>query len=125
MNPFQQQNEMEKMCGGFSLTRMQRFYGFGICISLGFIISFCSTWFIISGEITAFAVLYTIGNIISIIGTGFLTGFLRQFKLMFDPTRLTATVVFIATLILTLIFAFAVKIFILTLISCIVQVTLY
>lgn len=68
------------MCAGLSLTRTQRIYGFGICFGSGFIISLLSTIFFSFGNITGFAVLYTLGNIVSLMGTGFLIGFLSQFK---------------------------------------------
>ena len=71
---------MDQMCGGFQLTRMQRFYGFGICFGAGFLISFLSTFLLFGGQIGAFAALYTIGNILSLVGTGFLTGFVNQLK---------------------------------------------
>jgi hypothetical protein len=80
MNPFAQQSEMDQMCGNFQLTRMQRFYGFGGCFAAGFLISFLSTFLLFSGSIGPFAALYTMGNILSLIGTGFLTGFVTQFK---------------------------------------------
>ena len=62
---------------------VQRFYGFGICFTVGFLISFCSTFLLFGGNVTGFAVLYTIGNIVSLVATGFLTGFFSQFKVSF------------------------------------------
>lgn len=109
------------MCGDFQLTRMQRFYGFGICFSVGFLISFISTFLLFGGNMSGFAVLYTIGNIVSLVATGFLTGFLNQFRKMFDATRLTATIAFLTTLILTLVSAFAFQIAVLTLVFCVIQ----
>jgi Got1/Sft2-like family len=100
----------------------QRFYGFGICFAAGFMISFFSTFLLFSGKVSAFAILYSLGNIISLIATGFLVGFVAQLTKMFDKSRVVAALVFIATLILTLISAFAFNSGILTLILCIVQV---
>ena len=78
------------MCGGFALTRKQRFIGFGVCFGVGLLISFLSTVFLylginikmILGVLPAFAVLYTIGNLISLTGTGFLV-FLLTFGWFF------------------------------------------
>ena len=100
----------------------QRFYGFGICFGAGFLISFFSTFLLFSGSISAFAILYSLGNIISLTATGFLVGFLAQLKKMFDKSRVIAALVFLGSLIMTLISAFAFKSGILTLILCIVQV---
>lgn len=60
-------------------------------------------------SIVAFATLYTIGNIMSLSSTLFLMGPLRQLKSMFDPTRLFATIIFIASMAMTLFCAFWVR----------------
>ncbi|OAJ44469.1 hypothetical protein BDEG_27694 [Batrachochytrium dendrobatidis JEL423] len=109
------------MCGDFKLTRTQRFYGFGICFGVGFVISFLSTFALFTGGLGLFALFFTIGNVISLIGTGFLIGFMSQLKKMFDPSRWIATCVFLGSLALTLVFAFAVKIAVLTIICCVFQ----
>ncbi|KAI8927635.1 vesicle transport protein SFT2B [Entophlyctis helioformis] len=113
--------EMEKMCGDFNLTRTQRFYGFGICFGAGFLISFLSTFALFAGNVPLFAFFYTLGNVVSLIGTGFLIGFVSQLKKMFDPTRLVATIVFLSTVVLTLVCAFTIGIPILVIILCIAQ----
>ena len=53
------------------------------------------------------AVLYTIGVLISLVGTGFLVGFGRQVKMAWDPVRRYAAAVFI--LCIALVFVFACK----------------
>ncbi|KAI9209711.1 vesicle transport protein SFT2B [Polychytrium aggregatum] len=111
----------DPICGQFSLTYTQRMWGFGICFGGGFILSFFASFLLWTGGFTAFAVLYTLGNIISLVGTGFLVGFARQFKQMFDPVRLTTSIVFIATMVFTLVAALVLHSFILTLVSFIVQ----
>lgn len=40
-----------------------------------------------------FALLYVIGLLVSLTGTGFLVGFSRQLKQMFDPVRLIASII--------------------------------
>lgn len=62
-----------------------------------------------------FGVIYTLGNIISLLGylgvtrTSFLAGFTSQFKTMMKDTRLAATLFYFSGMILTLVAAFAIK----------------
>ncbi|KAI8617885.1 Got1/Sft2-like family-domain-containing protein [Chytriomyces sp. MP71] len=112
---------LEEMCGGMKLTATQRFYGFGICFGVGFLLSILSTLLLSTGNIGGFAVMYTFGNVVSVLSTGFLIGFLSQLKKMFDPSRLVAALIFIGSMIATLVVAFTLHSFILTLICCIVQ----
>ncbi|TPX55156.1 hypothetical protein PhCBS80983_g05548 [Powellomyces hirtus] len=112
---------MDPMCGGFELTKKQRFYGFGICFVLGFVISLLSTLLLTVGSIAGFAVFYTCGNIISLLSTGFLIGFKSQFKKMLDASRLTASIVFLVSMVATLVVAFTLKSVLLTLICCFIQ----
>lgn len=112
-------SDLDKMCGGLNLTRTQRFYGFGVCFGIGTLLSIIS--FLFLTNIPIFAVLYSFGNIISLIGTGFLVGFFKQFKCMFDSTRLIASCVFLGTLIITLVVAFTIKSSILCIVLCIIQ----
>jgi hypothetical protein len=79
-----------QMCGGLGLTHMQRLYAFGnvhvilgIMFGLGFLISVLATFSVFTGQFNGFAVLYTIGNIISWASTGFLIGFMAQLKVYF------------------------------------------
>ncbi|KND03455.1 uncharacterized protein SPPG_00938 [Spizellomyces punctatus DAOM BR117] len=117
----QQGSTMDPMCGGMELTRTQRFYGFGICFTLGFVISLLSSILLTFGAIAGFAVLYTTGNIISLVSTGFLVGFKTQFKKMFDATRLTASIIFLVTMVTTLVVAFTLENVLLTLLCCFIQ----
>ncbi|KAJ1344454.1 hypothetical protein BSLG_001014 [Batrachochytrium salamandrivorans] len=80
-----------------------------------------STFALFSGGLALFALFFTFGNVVSLIGTGFLIGFVSQFKKMFDASRWVATCIFLASLALTLVFAFVVKIAFLTLILCVFQ----
>ncbi|KAJ3017976.1 UNVERIFIED_CONTAM: Vesicle transport protein SFT2B [Siphonaria sp. JEL0065] len=112
---------LEEMCGGFKLTRTQRFYGFGICFGVGVLLSVLSTLLLTTANVGGFAVLYTFGNIVSIVSTGFLVGFIQQFKKMFDSSRLAAALIFLGSMIATLIVAFTLHSFLLTIICCIIQ----
>ncbi|KAJ2202856.1 hypothetical protein EV180_007573, partial [Coemansia sp. RSA 518] len=58
----------------------------------------------------AFAVCYSLGNVISLFGMGFLVGFKKQLKMATAPVRLTAFIVYIVLLILTFVMAFALDI---------------
>jgi hypothetical protein len=95
--------DMEGICP--SLSFKQRITGFAICFVGGLFIGFLAT-FLLFVSIVAFATLYTIGNLLSLSSTLFLMGPLRQIKSMFDPTRLFATIVFIAAMAMTLFCAF-------------------
>ncbi|TPX49505.1 hypothetical protein SeLEV6574_g01412 [Synchytrium endobioticum] len=88
---------------GLELTRTQRFWGFATCFLAGFVISFLATFFLLSGQVAAFAVLYSLGNIVALLSTMFLVGPKRQVKMMFDKTRVYATCVYLVLLALTLI----------------------
>ena len=58
--------------GQCPLTKKQRLIGFVSCVSFGLLISFLS--FIFISRPTAFALLYTIGNLVAVASTGFLVG---------------------------------------------------
>lgn len=105
----------------FKLSKKQRLYGFGICFVLGFIISILSTLSLLTSNITGFAILYTIGNVISLMSTGFLVGFKKQIKTMFAPVRWFASLIYLGTLVLTLVVAFTLKSGIICIILCFIQ----
>jgi len=90
------------------LTRTQRLYGFGGCLAAGFAISLVGSILFAVGSVASFAVLYTIGILVSLVGTGFLIGFKKQFTLMFKPVRLIAASAFIGSIVLVFISAFVI-----------------
>jgi len=90
------------------LSRTQRLYGFGGCLAVGFILSILGAIVLFFGDITTFAILYVLGTVVSLVGTGFLIGFLKQIKLMFKPIRVVATVVFLLSIVLVLVGAFVI-----------------
>lgn len=55
-----------------------------------------------------FAIFYSIGVVLSLVGTGFLIGFMKQFKQMFKPVRVVATIVLLVSFVLVWVAAFAV-----------------
>jgi len=91
----------------FGLSKKARLYGFIACVAIGFILSLLGTIVLILGQLVLFAVLYVLGTVVTLFGTGFLIGFLRQLKLMFKPVRIVASIVFIASIVLVLVGAFA------------------
>jgi hypothetical protein len=101
------------------LTYEQRLYGFACCAGMGLICSFLSSllWL----QPMKFALLYSIGNILSLGSTGFLTGFARQAKNMFKATRLVATLMYLGCLIMTIVSACVLKSFPLTMMFLVLQ----
>jgi len=107
------------------LSRTQRLYGFGGCLALGFVLSILGSILLFVGQLGSFAVLYAIGTVISLVGTGFLLGFMKQFKMMFKPVRVVATIVFLASIVVVFIMAFVVDSDVLTIIFVIVEYIAY
>lgn len=100
-------DEMAEMCP--QLTYQQRMAGFGVCFSLGWLISILSFNFfedLILGNPVPFVIIYTLGNVISLCSSMFLCGPKRQFKRMFDDKRKITTIVYLSTLILAIIVCF-------------------
>ncbi|PSR71164.1 hypothetical protein PHLCEN_2v13010 [Hermanssonia centrifuga] len=62
------------------LTKTQRLYGFGGCLAIGFVLSLLGSILLFVGQLGSFAILYAMGTVISLVGTGFLIGFGRQIK---------------------------------------------
>uniref|UniRef100_A0A0W0FZN0 P-loop containing nucleoside triphosphate hydrolase protein n=1 Tax=Moniliophthora roreri TaxID=221103 RepID=A0A0W0FZN0_MONRR len=90
------------------LTRTQRLYGFVGCLAVGFILSLLGTIMLVLGQLVIFALLYALGTVVSLIGTGFLIGFLKQLKLMFKPVRIVATIIFLGAIGLIFVGAFVI-----------------
>jgi len=107
------------------LSRTQRLYGFIGCLATGFILSLLGSILLFVGQTTVFAVLFVIGTIVSLVGTGFLLGFLKQLKLMFKPIRVVATIVFLVSIVLVFIGAFVLSSDVLCIIFVIIQYLAY
>ena len=54
-----------------SLSMTQRMYGFGGCFVLGGLMSLLSSFSLMHGDIPQFAMLYSLGNVIALLSTGF------------------------------------------------------
>ncbi|GAA5815911.1 hypothetical protein MFLAVUS_009430 [Mucor flavus] len=96
----------------FGLNKTQRLYAF--CGAY-------STLLLISMNMTGFAILYTIGNVISMLSLTFIIGLKKQFKTMFAPVRFWATVVYLGLLVATLVLSLTVKSWVLSLVLVLVQ----
>eukprot|EP00116_Pleurobrachia_bachei_P012268 sb/3472530/ len=98
-----------------------RLYAFGACFVIGCFLSVFGTVEIWLGKYSSFAVLYTLGTLVALAGTCFLRGPMSQIKKMFDKDRLIASIVLIASIILTIICGAVLKIAVLALVCCVVQ----
>mmetsp|Transcript_117025 Transcript_117025/g.294420 ORF Transcript_117025/g.294420 Transcript_117025/m.294420 type:complete len:263 (-) Transcript_117025:50-838(-) len=88
-----------------SMTIKQRLIGFVICLGVGVFLDLCSFGRIaqaMRGRPERFAVMYTIGNITALAGTFFLAGPSRQCKRMMKQKRWVASVVFVSSMVLTM-----------------------
>jgi len=90
-----------------TLTRTQRMYGFGICFTVGCLISLGSTFRLFNP--TSFALMYSLGNLVSFAATGFLVGPIAQCKMACDKSRAVATTIFLTSMIATLLTALLYK----------------
>jgi hypothetical protein len=120
--PSMQGEETEEetdLCKCLNLSYTQRVWGFGICFALGMTISIMSSFLVFNPA--KFALPYSIGNVLSLLSTGFLVGPKRQFKYACAPNRVWAFVIYIGCIIATLVSALALKKAFLTLLFVIVQ----
>jgi len=92
---------LEECCP--SLTWQQRLWGFGICFIFGMVLSYMSGFYIVRPA--KFAILYTTGNLFAMGSTMFLMGPFSQLKRMFHPDRAIATVLYLTTMVLTVVVA--------------------
>ncbi|GAA95439.1 uncharacterized protein L969DRAFT_92574 [Mixia osmundae IAM 14324] len=107
------------------LTRQQRLIGFCACLAGGFAISLVGAVLFTFGQITSFALLYVIGIVVSLVGTGFLIGFFKQLKLMFKPERIGAALIFLGSIAMVFVSAFILHNDLLVIIFAIVSYVAY
>eukprot|EP01138_Halocafeteria_seosinensis_P000259 gb/GECG01000266.1/.p1 GENE.gb/GECG01000266.1/~~gb/GECG01000266.1/.p1 ORF type:complete len:168 (+),score=4.67 gb/GECG01000266.1/:1-504(+) len=91
-----------------TLTKRQRLYGFIGCFTVGVFLSVMSTFFFF--QVDKFAILYTLGNLVGLLSTGFLIGPVKQFKNMFKRKRIIATVVFLVMIVVTILVALVIPV---------------
>eukprot|EP01113_Clastostelium_recurvatum_P008630 TRINITY_DN1409_c0_g1_i1.p1 TRINITY_DN1409_c0_g1~~TRINITY_DN1409_c0_g1_i1.p1 ORF type:complete len:157 (-),score=21.51 TRINITY_DN1409_c0_g1_i1:35-505(-) len=95
---------MDQINDQFSLSIRQRAIGFVVCCGLGLLLDFLGFLFFLSP--TTFALFYTLGNILAIVSTGFVVGPFKQLKNMMKPTRIFCALVFVSSMVLTLVAVF-------------------
>ncbi|KIS70771.1 uncharacterized protein UMAG_10449 [Mycosarcoma maydis] len=105
---------------GIELTRQQRMIGFAACMLGGFVISLLGTVLLVTGSMAVFVILYSVGVLVSLTGTGFLIGFMKQFQQMFKPVRIAFTLVMIVAFVMVWVSVFAINSTILAIIFVIV-----
>ena len=107
-----------------TLSLKDRLIGFAICFVFGYLLEFMALGSLVGlllGRSKKFAFLYTTGNIVSIFGTFFLIGPQRQLKYMLDPIRKGASLIFIFSIILTIISIYLFKSKLLVVLCVIIQ----
>jgi hypothetical protein len=87
-----------KLCP--KLTFKQRLGGFVLCAAAGYILSFIGSLILFTGNITSFAVLYVIGNVIALCATGFLISPRSQCRKMWLKKRRVTTAIYLSLLII-------------------------
>lgn len=116
------EKEFDEAC---KMSYTSRLIGFSITFILGCCITLISIITVpqIVTHPEKFALVYTFGNIITLLSSMFLFGPCSLMKKMFDKTRILATLVYLAAIVLTLILAFRVKLLVPVLISILFQLT--
>ncbi|KAL9645187.1 hypothetical protein ABK040_002388 [Willaertia magna] len=109
--------------GIFTLTAKQRMYGFFLSLGLGLLCIIIALGFLptIIFASKTFAFFYTLGNLLCLISTLFLVGPIAQFRNMLKPERYIPSIMFLASMVLTLVCVFAVPVAILVIFLVIIQ----
>lgn len=97
-------NELDKE---MSMSYKNRLILFITCLGLGILLCFLATWSILSPR--KFAKFYTLGTVLLLASTAFLVGPKQQLKSMFHPSRLTAALIYLFSVVITLYSAIGVK----------------
>ncbi|CAF0944505.1 unnamed protein product [Adineta steineri] len=123
-NPGEEQTEEQSgmMSEISGLSWDTRLKGFGLCLLVAVLLGIGSVIvYFLGNNLSGFAILYSVAVIFGLGSTIFLMGPMKQLKKMFDSSRLIATIVFLASIVMTLISALVIKSGILVLIFVIVQ----
>jgi len=100
----------DDVCSFFpEMTWRERLLGFGTCMVAGYLLSFGSFWRIkdlLLGNPIPFVLNATVGNIIALMGSFFLSGPKTQLRKMWHECRRMATTVYLGSLAATLFVAF-------------------
>ena len=111
-----------------SLSFRERLMGFLLCLGLS-IFLYILAWYrmvsILVGDSTRFAITYTMGNLLSILATGFLIGFKRQLSTVCDENRRLASTIYLGAMVLTLFSSMILQNSLITLVAIGVQVVAF
>jgi hypothetical protein len=113
------QSLLQQLQEASTLNKTQRMLGFGVCFLMGMLLSMLSPYFILRP--VKLATSLTLGNALSIGSMMFLMGPTKQCQSMMDSKRRTATLIYMGSLVLTLLAAFLVKSRLLCLVCIVVQ----
>jgi len=91
---------LQQLNDASTLNRTQRLLGFGVCFAMGMLLSLASQLFILRP--VKLATTLTLGNLLSIGSMMFLMGPAKQCENMMDAKRRSATLVYLGSLLLTL-----------------------
>lgn len=96
--------EFDEQC---TLSYTSRMWGFGICFSVGWVLTFLAVLTLphLDEEPAQFALLYTCGNLLSLCSTVFLWGPCKQLKEMFHKKRWIATAIYLTAMAATIVVA--------------------
>lgn len=114
-----EQDENQSLCPSFSFR--ERLIGFCACVAGSLMCSIIAWVMVFKGDLNTFAVVNTVANLFSVGSTLFLVGPMRQVKNMLKSYRWAATLIFVACMVLTFVFALAVKVPFLTIITVLLQ----
>ncbi|CAH9111867.1 unnamed protein product [Cuscuta epithymum] len=118
----QQQEDgfLEDEEGFCSLSHVQRMYVFFACMATGLVCMFLSC--VAFAKPVKFALLFSLGNMLAVGSTTFLIGPCKQIRMMFDPIRVFATVLYFICVVLTLVCALLIHSVILSILAIICEV---
>lgn len=123
MPNFISKNE-ESCCPKLSIKH--RAIGWLCCSILGWVLSlFATVSLMTSNDMTVFAVLYSIGQILNIAGSVFLSTPKGQWEAMTNKSRRVTSIVYLLSIVLTLVVALTAKIKGLVILFLIIQVMAY
>jgi hypothetical protein len=119
-------NKLEDMCPSLSLQ--QKLIGFCSCLVVGFVLDLMA-WLsfpkLVKGDPTIFAVCFSLGILVTLIGSAFLVGLFKQVRVMFKRKRWITTSIVLLALIMTLVSALVLKNAALTLVFMIIELLAY
>jgi len=107
----EEQTFSDQLSEDCTLSRTTRLYGFGIFFGIGLVLTVIAAFMvpnIVTGNPERFAIPYAFGALCSLGATMFLMGPCSQLKSMFHKKRIIATIIYLLSIVLTLVMALAV-----------------